>query len=178
MTKAVERIIADEFTKKAKFYFDEEEGTVSLHNADKLFKTFDRVSATFAGPTGNRVIDFTPEVTTAELTNDFTASSVTGYTSAVANYATGAVQTFAGKLSAKVVTLDDFVPTASVEKLKGNTNVLTVTVTEVFSDGSKKYVPGTFTIDNNAIGTYKVGKYKVYVDTKGNVQIRECYMVW
>jgi len=34
-----------------------------------------------------------------------------------------------------------------------------------------------FTIANNSAGTYGVGGYKVYVDTKGNTQIRECYIV-
>ena len=73
--------------------------------------------------------------------------------------------------------LDKAVPSASVEKLKGNQNELTVTVTEFYLDGATKVFTKVFTIDNNAIGTYAVGEYKVYVDTKGNVQIRECYIV-
>jgi len=70
------------------------------------------------------------------------------------------------------------IPTASVEKLKGNQNALTVTVTEYYSDG--RVIPYTevFSIDNNAIGVYNVAGYNIYVDTKGNVQIRECYIIW
>jgi hypothetical protein len=34
-----------------------------------------------------------------------------------------------------------------------------------------------FSINNNAAGTYTVHEYKVYVDTKGNTQIRACYIV-
>ena len=35
----------------------------------------------------------------------------------------------------------------------------------------------TLKINNNAAGAYEVGGYKVYVDTKGNDQIRACYIV-
>ena len=75
------------------------------------------------------------------------------------------------------ILLDKAVPSASVEKLNGNKNNLTVTVTETYADGSKKFVTKTFSIDNNAAGTYAVGDYKVYVDTKGNTQIRDCRIV-
>ena len=75
------------------------------------------------------------------------------------------------------VTLIKAEPSASVQKNSGNTNTLTVTVTETFSDGKTNKFTGTFTINNNAAGTYTVGSYKVYVDTKGNDQIRECYIV-
>ena len=68
-------------------------------------------------------------------------------------------------------------PAASVTKLNGNKNDLTITVTERLSDGSVNTVTRKFSIDNNAAGTYTVGDYKVYVDTKGNTQIRECYIV-
>jgi hypothetical protein len=67
--------------------------------------------------------------------------------------------------------------TASVEKLNGNKNNLTIFVTEHYSDGKEIPVKATFSIDNNAADTYVVGPYKVYVDTKGNVQIRACYIV-
>jgi len=73
--------------------------------------------------------------------------------------------------------LVDAVPSASVEKLTGNKNKLTVTVTEKFDDDTTTVVTDVFSIDNNAAGTYNVGSYKVFVDTKGNVQIRECYIV-
>ncbi|MCL1905633.1 MAG: hypothetical protein FWG06_01345 [Clostridiales bacterium] len=71
---------------------------------------------------------------------------------------------------------------AFVEKLNGNMNSLTITVTEIVSKaGSEKQTEVTYTvtisISNNAAGTYQVGPYKVYVDTKGNTQIREIRIV-
>jgi rubrerythrin len=74
----------------------------------------------------------------------------------------------------------DVVPTASVEKLTGNKNNLTITITEYYSDGNIDIITKTFSIDNNAAATYTIEDYKVYkvyVDTKGNIQIRECYIV-
>ncbi|MCL2877386.1 MAG: hypothetical protein FWF13_01245, partial [Acidobacteria bacterium] len=68
-------------------------------------------------------------------------------------------------------------PEASVNKLNGNKNDLTITVTELYADGRKAVVKETISINNNAAGTYNVGSYRVYVDTKGNTQIRECYIV-
>ena len=68
-------------------------------------------------------------------------------------------------------------PSASVNKLNGNMNELTVKVTELYSDGSKEVYTLTLMIKNNAADTYVVGPYKVYVDTKGNTQIRECRIV-
>ncbi|MDR0469795.1 MAG: InlB B-repeat-containing protein [Peptococcaceae bacterium] len=67
---------------------------------------------------------------------------------------------------------------AYIEKLNGNKNSLTVTVTEYWSDGSETYVYETVSIDKNSAGTYQAGGYRVYVDTKGNDQIRACYIVW
>jgi len=64
-----------------------------------------------------------------------------------------------------------------VLKSFGNKNNLTITVTELRSDFKIKTVSETFSINNNAAGTYNVGNYKVYVDTKGNDQIRACYIV-
>jgi hypothetical protein len=66
---------------------------------------------------------------------------------------------------------------ASVKKLNGNKNELTITVTEQFSDGTSNLITQTFSIDNNAADTYTVGAYKVNVDTKGNIKIRECLIV-
>ncbi len=65
---------------------------------------------------------------------------------------------------------------ASVEKLKGNQNSLTITVTETYYDDSKKHIVETFMIKNNAAGTYQVGPYNVFVETKGNDQIRKCHI--
>ncbi|MBR0599824.1 hypothetical protein [Sinanaerobacter chloroacetimidivorans] len=69
-------------------------------------------------------------------------------------------------------------PSAVIEKLSNNKNSLTVTVTETFfKEGNAVFNRGLakkFSIDNNAAGTYDVEGYKVYVDTKGNTQVREC----
>jgi len=73
--------------------------------------------------------------------------------------------------------LEKVLPSASVEKLTGNKNNLTIVVTEYYTDGSTKTFERTFIIDNNEAASYDVGPYRVYVDTKGNIQIRECYIV-
>ena len=61
---------------------------------------------------------------------------------------------------------------AEVDKLNGNQNKLWITIVD--TNGS---ITESFMIANNAAGTYIVGNYEVYVDTKGNTQIRECYFV-
>ena len=66
---------------------------------------------------------------------------------------------------------------ASVEKLNGNQNSLTINVHDVYFNGIENDFTVTLKINNNAAGVYEVGDYKVYVDTKGNTQIRECYIV-
>jgi hypothetical protein len=79
----------------------------------------------------------------------------------------------------RIVEIETFVkatPSAVVEKLNGNQNKLTITVIEEYQKGFVKIVE-SFMINNNAAGTYTVGEHKVYVDTKGNTQIRECYIV-
>ena len=57
-----------------------------------------------------------------------------------------------------------------------STNVITVTEETVCGCGETNVYTETFTIRNNAAGIYTVGDYKVYVKTKGNDQIRECYI--
>jgi len=66
---------------------------------------------------------------------------------------------------------------AYVEKLNGNKNRLFITVIETFSDGSTNAINWNGLIDNNAADIYTVEGYKIYVDTKGNTQIRACYIV-
>lgn len=66
---------------------------------------------------------------------------------------------------------------AYVEKLNGNQNKLTITVTEHYFDGSTKDITQSFMINNNAAAKYDVSPYTVYVNTKGNDQIRECYIM-
>jgi len=68
-------------------------------------------------------------------------------------------------------------PTAYVDKLNGNMNNLTITVYETLVSGKIIAYTETLPIRNNAEGTYQVGPYKVFVDTKGNTQIRACYIV-
>ena len=66
---------------------------------------------------------------------------------------------------------------ASVKKLNGNQNELTITITEWFTDGTENVISESFMIKNNAADTYIVGGYSIYVDTKGNIQIRQCEVV-
>ena len=68
-------------------------------------------------------------------------------------------------------------PAATVNKLTGKQNELIIVATEHYYDGSKKEHIGAFMKDNNSAGTYEVGPYWFYVDTKGNVQIRESSIV-
>ena len=67
--------------------------------------------------------------------------------------------------------------TASVEKLNGNQNRLTITVTELYPGGTENVITETFLIPRNSEGTYEIGGYSVYVDTKGNIQVRQCEVV-
>ena len=69
-------------------------------------------------------------------------------------------------------------PSAKVDKLNGNKNGLHIWVKETYSDGTagEEYYLYLL-IDNNAAGNYKVGPYTVYVDTKGNDQIRACDVI-
>jgi hypothetical protein len=68
-----------------------------------------------------------------------------------------------------------------VDKLTGDNNNLTISVAEKYPGidgiGYEVVFTATHSIHNNAAGTYDVGPYKVYVDTKGNTQIRACYIV-
>ena len=70
-------------------------------------------------------------------------------------------------------------PSAKIEKQTGNKNNLKITIVGTYSDGSTKVLANTnYLISNNSADTYKVGVYNVYVATKGNDQIRECYIKW
>jgi len=69
---------------------------------------------------------------------------------------------------------------AFVTKLTGAQNDLTITVVERFFDKTALVYTETFNINNNAAGIYAVSSelatYSVYVNTKGNTQIRDCYI--
>ena len=69
------------------------------------------------------------------------------------------------------------VPTARVRVFSGNTNELFITVTEHFCNGTINTIEAAIFIRNNAEGSYKVGSYTVFVDTKGNDQIRAIRIV-
>jgi hypothetical protein len=75
------------------------------------------------------------------------------------------------------ITVDQVTTDAFVNKLTGNSNELVIVATEHFSDGRQYSVTKNFTIANNASGIYDVGDYRVFVDTKGNTQIRACHIV-
>ena len=66
---------------------------------------------------------------------------------------------------------------AYVTKLNGNKNDLTITIYEKWSDKSIRPIVETFSINNNAADIYDVDGYQIYIDTKGNTQVRECYIV-
>ncbi|MCL1808907.1 MAG: hypothetical protein FWG42_03950 [Clostridiales bacterium] len=76
-----------------------------------------------------------------------------------------------------MISLTGTVAAASVEKLSGSKNNLCITVTEYWSDGSETCIEETVSISNNSVGTYAVGEYSVYVETKGNDQVRTCSIV-
>jgi len=63
-----------------------------------------------------------------------------------------------------------------VEKLSGNQNRLWITVLEVY-EGFDFPMTESFMIANNSAGTYTVGNTTVYVNTKGNTQIRAVSIV-
>jgi len=72
--------------------------------------------------------------------------------------------------------VDSVIVAAEVEKLNGNQNKLRITLID--DSGT---ITQDFMIKNNAEGTYKInteaGDYLIYVDTKGNTQIKACYIV-
>jgi hypothetical protein len=68
-------------------------------------------------------------------------------------------------------------PSAQVTKINGNTNNLSITISQKLADGSIRPVTKSFSIHNNAADPYTVRSYNVYVETKGNTQIRDCRLV-
>ena len=65
---------------------------------------------------------------------------------------------------------------AIVEKLNGNQNRLLITIEDNSGSNTK-----SFFVANNAEDVYTIstnaGEYKVYVDVKGNTQVRACYII-
>jgi hypothetical protein len=77
-------------------------------------------------------------------------------------------------------TVEEAIPSAVVNKLNGDENELIITINETYFDGTTNDadpLTATLKIKNNSGGTYKVGRYNVYVDTKGNNQVREIYII-
>jgi lysophospholipase L1-like esterase len=89
-------------------------------------------------------------------------------------------QMLAGRLSAAINEYNKenmvAVPSAVVDRLNGNMNLLTVSVAEIFPLAPTEVFKLEVMIRNNAADYYEVGKYTVFVDTKGNTQIREIYI--
>ena len=69
------------------------------------------------------------------------------------------------------------VATAFVTQIPGNTNELTVTITNYYTNGTTSMISETFTIRNNASTTVRLGDHYVFVNTQGNTQIREIKIV-
>lgn len=67
---------------------------------------------------------------------------------------------------------------AVVNQLKGNQNELVITVEEIYvGDTESRTLTKTLLIKNNAQGTYQVGRYEVFVNTKGNTKVIEIYII-
>lgn len=69
-------------------------------------------------------------------------------------------------------TVAEATASATVTRLQGHRNELTISVTETYLDGTSDVRRQTFLIPNNAADTYRVGSNLVFVDTKGNSQVR------
>ena len=68
-------------------------------------------------------------------------------------------------------------PTAKVEKLCGNKNLLTIEIKETYPLKPATTITVSLIVNNNAAGHYKIGKHTVYVDTKGNNKCKACHMM-
>ncbi len=75
-------------------------------------------------------------------------------------------------------TVETVVVSAVVNQLKGNQNELVITIDEVYADGTGSWtLTETILIKNNAEGIYRVGRYDVFVNTKGNTKVLEIYII-
>jgi hypothetical protein len=109
------------------------------------------------------VVDVTPATftcTTYQINADNSITEIDSYTI----------------VKSALLTVSSATPTAYVTQLNGNKNDLTITITEKLTDCTTQIITETFSINNNAADTYAVGSYNVYVDTKGNTQVRACYI--
>ena len=77
-----------------------------------------------------------------------------------------------------VDTVQSATASATVNQLQGNQNELVINIYEIYVDGTESEdLTKTFLINNNDEGIYRVGRYDVFVNTKGNNQVREIYIV-
>lgn len=182
---AVLKAIKDQTSKRAHFNttFVGNNIETSLASADSMFLTYDRITADFVGESSGATVnlEFTPGNSLYVLPGDnYAIQNVRGYATASVPPATVLTtslnRSFSSILASNMLS-PEATPSASVKKLTGNQNDLTVTVKEVFPDGTTYVISKLFKINNNAAGYYVVGRYKVYVDTKGNDQIRDCRIV-
>lgn len=192
MANALSIAINDKVSKRARFgIYETVDGTkeARLHNADQLFTTFDRVAARFTGVDSGTIfdVDFTQGAPkfTLPIDEDYTVSNVVAHGTGIADNWDAArnerLQNMRVNLKPSVeaipLTLLDKEVKAAVTRTIGSQNFLLITLTEYFSDGAVVDTVKMFKIDNNAAGTYEVGDHSVYVDTKGNIQIRELEFV-
>ena len=74
------------------------------------------------------------------------------------------------------IKLVDVSVTAIVEKFDGNQNRLWIRLADDNGTIAEPYI-----IKNNSAGIYRIssnsGDYQIYVDTKGNTQVRACYIM-
>ncbi|MCL1848358.1 MAG: M28 family peptidase [Clostridiales bacterium] len=184
MENAVLKAARQEVSKKAKFYVDEFAGTVTLHNAEQLFKTYDTVSGAFVSAEGSLPFTFTADEAILDLADPsaYAINNVIAKGTGTADNLNAArneqYSTFTAGIAVEMVTLDEVWAEASVAKLKGNQNELSISVFGLFSDGLIQEVAAdTFTVNNNAASSYEIERYMVFVDTKGNDQICNCYVI-
>ncbi len=69
------------------------------------------------------------------------------------------------------------IPSAFLRGLQGSQNELSITVAETYWDETTAEVSEMHLIDNNSAGTYAVGPYQVFVDTRGNDGVRDIRLV-
>jgi len=82
-----------------------------------------------------------------------------------------------GNLNFGFAPIINYEASAVVTQRNGNSNDLTVTVTEFLKNGDTNVLSETFSIRNNSEGTFQVGRYMVFVSTSGNTQINNIEIV-
>jgi hypothetical protein len=107
----LQKAIDLEVSKRAKFFIDEDKGTIKLSNADQLFKTYDKISGVFAGSQGNVPFTFTPENAVVSLANakDYEITRLVAAGTGIGNHndaKNGQYKEFATKLASVILPLD------------------------------------------------------------------------